>query len=157
MATSKATKLGPPSSSSKSGHWCTYCKKSSHTKENCFKLHEKDQVLSRTSRFRNINQGQAHLTTIESEIITNASQGKDEIPTLSKEELERLQTLIDTLSKLSSSCSLAMNGKNLCSSSLMLLVLSLRIPGLLTLVLLTIWPFILLISHHINPFLISII
>ena len=117
LATSKATKLGPPLSFSKSGCWCTYCKKSGHTKENCFKLHGKDQVLSRTGGFRNINQGQAHLTTTEFDTVANASQVKDEIPTFSKEELERLQTLIDSFSKPSGSYSLAMNDKNLCSLS----------------------------------------
>ena len=87
-STSKTIKPGPSLSSSKFGRWCTYCKKSGHTKENCFKLHGKDQVLSRTGGFRNINQGQAHMTTIESEIVANASQVKDEILAFSKEELE---------------------------------------------------------------------
>ena len=50
LSTSKTTMLGSSSSSSKpsqDGRWCSYCKKSRHTKENCFKLHGKDNVLSR--------------------------------------------------------------------------------------------------------------
>lgn len=27
--------------------WCTHCKKSRHTRENCFKLHSEEQVLNR--------------------------------------------------------------------------------------------------------------
>ena len=37
----------PGSKPNKDGLWCSYCEKPRHTKENCFKLHGKEQAPSR--------------------------------------------------------------------------------------------------------------
>ena len=55
-----AAKTG--SKSNKDDLWCSYCKKPRQTKENCFKLHGKEQVLSRLGTFKGIPNGQANLT-----------------------------------------------------------------------------------------------
>ena len=108
--------FGKPSmKSNREERWCTYCKKSGHTKETCFKLHGKDKVLGRTGGFKGISQRRANQTTSDSEIANedpSVSQTKEEIPALSKSELERLRTLMDSFSKPSGTCSLTMTGKN---------------------------------------------
>lgn len=45
LATSKTNKQGP-SKSGREDHCCEHCKKPRHTKDGCFRLHEKDNVLS---------------------------------------------------------------------------------------------------------------
>ena len=52
----------PGSKSNKDGLWCNYCKKPRHTKEACFKLHGKKQLLHRLGGFKGIPNGQANLT-----------------------------------------------------------------------------------------------
>jgi len=58
LATSKGPIRGlfpsfekPPRKANRDDRWCSYCKKSSHTKERCFKLLGKEKVLERTGGF----------------------------------------------------------------------------------------------------------
>lgn len=83
--------------------------------------------------------GQANLTSSVTIHLDEVPHVTDDVSVLSKDEMERLQTLIGSLSKPSGTCSLAMNGKNYVHSCpLMLLILFLLNHGLLTLVLLII-------------------
>ena len=87
-------------------------KKTGHTKERCFKLHGKEKVLERIGGFKGTTQRHANQASSDSESTTLPfSQIAEEVPSLSKEELERLRALMNSLSK-TSSCSLTMRGKS---------------------------------------------
>ena len=86
-----------------------------HTKENCFKLHGKDKVLSCTGGFKGFQLNLANQTTLDS--TSDTLKTEDNVPTLSKAKLEHLRALIDSLNKPSTNCALAMIGKNLSSLS----------------------------------------
>ena len=91
LVTGKATKPGSSSASSKpnrEGRWCSYCKKSGHTKENCFKLHGKDKALNRIGGFEGIQLSQANQTTLDS--ASDTLKIEEDVPNLSKAELEHL-------------------------------------------------------------------
>ena len=99
--------------SNKDTIWCTYCKKSRHTRDDCFKLHGKEQVLSRKGGFKG---GKAHLTAGEDQTQEKSNQaGMGEFK---KEEIEKLRNLLNSLEKSSSTCSLAQSGKYLNSYAL---------------------------------------
>ncbi|KAI4297481.1 hypothetical protein L6164_037370 [Bauhinia variegata] len=87
--------------------WCTHCKKPRHTRENCFKLHGKEQVLNRIKQQRT----QANLARGEQP----ASPGNTAIPSLNEAEVEKLRAFLETLT--TSSCSLAQLGKCLNSDT----------------------------------------
>lgn len=86
--------------------WCTYCKKSRHIKERCWKLHCKPPSKEWGYRGgQQKNQGQANLTKNKS------SQEKPrEHSELNKEEIDRLRGLLGSLEKPSGVCSLALLG-----------------------------------------------
>ncbi|KAJ1393844.1 hypothetical protein SESBI_34664, partial [Sesbania bispinosa] len=87
--------------------WCTYCKKSGHTKETCFRLHGKEKVLAR----KGTTQKRANHVASDSETVSEDQptlQTEKDVPALSKVELERLRALIDSVSKPSGTCSLTM-------------------------------------------------
>jgi len=78
----------------------------------CFKLHGKEKVLERTGGFKGTIQRHANQASSDSECTTLPfPQIAEEVPSLSKEELERLRVLMNSLSK-TSSCSLTMSGKS---------------------------------------------
>ncbi|XP_027180646.1 uncharacterized protein LOC113779297 [Coffea eugenioides] len=91
--------------SNKDTIWCTYCKKSSHTRDDCFKLHGKEQVLSRKGGFKG---RKAHLTAGEDQTQEKSNQGG--MGEFKKEEIEKLRNLLNSLEKSSSTCSLAQSG-----------------------------------------------
>ena len=103
------------------------------TQENCFKLHGKEQVLSKLGGFKGISNGQANLTHQDNSQPKQTSSSSIDI----KEEIERLKGLLDTLSKSSSSCSFVWNGVSFLFLLMLLEHLHL-IVGYLILVLLTI-------------------
>ncbi|XP_071905634.1 uncharacterized protein [Coffea arabica] len=91
--------------SNKDTIWCTYCKKSRHTRDDCFKLHGKEQVLSRKGGFKG---GKAHLTAGEDQ--TQEKSNQTGMGEFKKEEIEKLRNLLNSLEKSSSTCSLAQSG-----------------------------------------------
>ena len=102
----------PPTKANREDRWCSYCKKTGHTKERCFKLHGKEKVLERIGGFKGTIQRHANQASSDSESTTLPfPQIAEEVPSLSKEELERLRALMNSLSK-TSSCSLTMSGKS---------------------------------------------
>jgi len=96
----------PPTKVNRDDRWCSYCKKTGHTKERCFKLHGKEKILKRTGGFKGTIQRHANQASSNFE-----TQIAEEIPSLNKEELEHLQALMNSLSK-TCSCSLTMSGKS---------------------------------------------
>ncbi|MCI18303.1 hypothetical protein A2U01_0039457, partial [Trifolium medium] len=103
--------LGSAKTSSED-RWCGHCGKSNHNIEMCFKLHGKEKVLGRVGGFKGLSKKGTNQTVKDSEIVKDGMvlpQGEGEFSKpLSKEELERLQALMDSLNKPSSSYS----GKN---------------------------------------------
>ena len=93
--------------------WCTYCKKPRHTKENCWKLHEKppSQEWGNKGRQQQRQQGQAHLSS------QVGPEQPQENRVFNSDEIEKLRNLLGTLEKPSSSgaCSLALSGESLLS------------------------------------------
>lgn len=85
------------------GLWCSFCKKPRHTRENCFKLHGRMQVLSRAKR-----QPQVQMTS-EGEAAP-MDQYKPVSEEIFNKEVGRIRVLLDSLSKSSDMCSLVQSG-----------------------------------------------
>nr|KYP76966.1 hypothetical protein KK1_021228 [Cajanus cajan] len=110
------------------GDYCSYCRRSRHTKETCFKLHGRNNVLERMGNNKGFAQRWANHTTSKQEA-TNLSSTSPP-PNLDmkayKEELERLKAMVESMSKPSGSCILSMKG-----TLSILLVLCLKVFGFL--------------------------
>ncbi|KAI5399343.1 hypothetical protein KIW84_064631 [Lathyrus oleraceus] len=120
LVASKTTRQGPPPSSSKNVRdkfYCEHCNRSGHTKDRCFKLHGREQVLSRGGGSRNMHQYQAHVATHVQDTESFEKRGTD-LSSFSQNDVERLKSMLDSMSKPSGSGSLAVTGKSLCSRSL---------------------------------------
>ncbi|KAI5430357.1 hypothetical protein KIW84_034803 [Lathyrus oleraceus] len=120
LVASKTTRQGPPPSSSKNVRdkfYCEHCNRSGHTKDRCFKLHWREQVLSRGGGSRNMHQYQTHVATHVQDTESFEKRGTD-ISSFSQNDVERLKSMLDSMSKPSGSGSLAVTGKSLCSRSL---------------------------------------
>ena len=108
------SRLGLQGKDSKDSLWCTYCKKSRHTREKCWKLNGKPRTSSQDWGYkggRKKSQGQAHMTATDLEITTEKEE-------FSKEEIGRLKELLESLgkSKTGGTCSLALSGKSVNSN-----------------------------------------
>lgn len=91
--------------------WCSFCKKPRHTRENCFKLHGRTQVLNRAKR-----QPQAHMTSEgEAAPMDQYKPFSEEI--FNREEVGKIRALLDSLSKSSDMCSLVQSGARLISEN----------------------------------------
>ena len=87
--------------------WCTYCKKTRHTREQCWKLHGKPPSREwRQKGEQPSNNGQAHVTTVQQNEAT-----PQEIDRLNQEEVEKVRSLICNLDKPEGTGSLAYLGK----------------------------------------------
>ncbi|KAL3740401.1 hypothetical protein ACJRO7_021650 [Eucalyptus globulus] len=86
------------------GLWCSFCKKPRHTRENCFKLHGRTQVLSRAKR-----QPQAHMTN-EGDAVPMVQYKPVNEKIFNIEEVGKIRALLDSLSKSSNMCSLVQSG-----------------------------------------------
>lgn len=93
LATGKGPTKGSSSSfgkpltkANRDDRWCSYCRKSGHTKEKCFRLHGKEKVLERIGGFRGATQRCANQATSASESVENTliPQAEKEILALSK-------------------------------------------------------------------------
>nr|KYP34084.1 hypothetical protein KK1_045003 [Cajanus cajan] len=95
------------------GDYCSYCRRSGHTKETCFKLHGRNNVLEHMGKNKGSAQRWANHTPSEQEATNQPSTSPP--PELDmkayKEELERLKAMVESMSKPSGSCTLSMNGK----------------------------------------------
>ena len=108
------SRLGLQGKDSKDSLWCTYCKKSRHTREKCWKLNGKPSTSSQYWGYkggRKKSQGQAHMIATDLEITTEKEE-------FSKEEIGRLKELLESLgkSKTGGTCSLALSGKSVNSN-----------------------------------------
>ncbi|KAI5400316.1 hypothetical protein KIW84_065271 [Lathyrus oleraceus] len=112
---SKTTRQGPPPSSSKNVRdkfYCEHCNRSGHTKDRGFKLHGREQVLSRGGGSRNMHQYQAHVATHVQDTESFEKRGTD-LSSFSQNDVERLKSMLDSMSKPSGSGSLAVTGENI--------------------------------------------
>ncbi|WVZ02278.1 hypothetical protein V8G54_023084 [Vigna mungo] len=96
------------------GDYCSYCKRSGHTKEICFKLHERKNVLERMGNNKGPTKKWVNHTTSEREATNQSSLSQYNPPPpppdldmkAYKEKLERLEAMIESMSKPSGSCTL---------------------------------------------------
>ena len=102
------------------GEYCTYCKRSGHTKEICFKLHGKKNVLERIGNNKGPTKKWVNHTTSEREATTQSNPSQSNPPPppppdldmqTYKEKLERLEAMIESMSKPSGSCTLSIKGR----------------------------------------------
>ncbi|KAH7542645.1 hypothetical protein FEM48_Zijuj02G0096100 [Ziziphus jujuba var. spinosa] len=87
--------------------WCSYCKKSRHTSERCWKLHGKP--LSREwvpRREQSKPQGQANV------VVQRNTVPPQELYGFNKEEIDRFKYVISNLEKPSGTCSLVYLGES---------------------------------------------
>nr|KYP41699.1 hypothetical protein KK1_036913 [Cajanus cajan] len=95
------------------GDYCSYCRRSRHTKETCFKLHGRNNVLERMGNYKGSAQRWANHTTSKQEATNQSSTSP--LPDFDmkayKEELKRLKAMVESMSKPSRSCTLSMKGK----------------------------------------------
>ncbi|XP_057505673.1 uncharacterized protein LOC130788973 isoform X1 [Actinidia eriantha] len=100
----KAELSKAPVRDNKDNLWCTYCKKSRHTRERCWKLHGKPPSKDWGDKGgQHRSSGQAHVTTLQN--YEHTTQGE-----FNKSEIEKLRALLGTLEKPSGTCSLAHSG-----------------------------------------------
>ena len=107
-ATSESGKSGQAGSQNRDNLWCSYCKKSRHTRERSWKLHGKPPSREWIQRGeQSKTQGQANVATVQE----NATQ-LQEFSGFNREEIERLRSLISNLEKPSGTCSLVYSGES---------------------------------------------
>ncbi|RDX89315.1 hypothetical protein CR513_28967, partial [Mucuna pruriens] len=97
------------------GEYYTYCKRSGHTKDTCYKHYGKEKVLERMGGNKGSTQMWMNQTTSDKENGVehpSTSQLDQDIQAFSKEEMDRLRALLNSTSKPLGSCGLTMNGKN---------------------------------------------
>ncbi|KAG8373611.1 hypothetical protein BUALT_Bualt11G0042300 [Buddleja alternifolia] len=89
------------------GLWCTYCRKSKHTNDTCFKLHGKEAVLNCIGGFKNLqSRNQANLASHEPyEVPEKPTSMVPKLGEFSEDEISKLRSFLKTIQ--SSSCSLA--------------------------------------------------
>nr|KYP41478.1 hypothetical protein KK1_037163 [Cajanus cajan] len=84
----------PPIKTSRDDRWCSYCRKTGHTKETCYRLHGKEKVLERTGGFKGgPTQRRVNQVTSDHESAPSIPPAENEVLALSKAELERLRAL----------------------------------------------------------------
>ncbi|KAK8264236.1 hypothetical protein V6Z12_D12G095900 [Gossypium hirsutum] len=90
--------------------WCTYCKKSSHAKEKCWKLYGKPQTIKKNSKTggQPKEQGRPH----RARQLDREKNSQESPVAFNKDEIEKLKNLLGTLEKFSSigTCSLDFSG-----------------------------------------------
>ncbi|RDX63704.1 hypothetical protein CR513_57826, partial [Mucuna pruriens] len=112
-ATKRSTSEEKPFTKSSSGEYCTYCKQSGHTKDTYYKRYGKEKVLERMGGNKGSTQMWVNQTTSNKENgVEHPStlQLDQDIQAFSKEEMNRLQALLNSTSKPLGSCGLTMNG-----------------------------------------------
>ena len=99
---------------------CTYCKKSGHTKDKCWKLHGKPP-----NKEKGKHEGQQHENQISPWIQTSSDNQAQQIAALddkntatsiegfNKEEIQKLKKLLGSFEQTTKTCSLAVSGSEL--------------------------------------------
>ncbi|RDY14550.1 hypothetical protein CR513_00360, partial [Mucuna pruriens] len=111
----RSTSKGKSFIKSSRGEYCTYCKRSGHTKDNCYKHYGKEKILERMGGNKGSNQMWVKQTTSDKENVVehpSTSQLDQDIQAFSKEKIDRLRALLNSTSKPLGSCGLTMNGKS---------------------------------------------
>ncbi|RDX62046.1 hypothetical protein CR513_59656, partial [Mucuna pruriens] len=114
-ATKRSTSKEKPFTKSIHGEYCTYCKRSGHTKDTCYKRYGKKKVLERMGGNKGSTQIWVNQTTSNKENGVehpSTSQLDQDIQAFSKEEMDHLRALLNSTSKPLGSCGLTMNGKS---------------------------------------------
>ncbi|RDX71963.1 hypothetical protein CR513_48619, partial [Mucuna pruriens] len=110
--TKRSTFKEKPFTKSSHGEYCTYCKRSGHTKDTCYKRYGKEKVLVRMSGNKGSTQMWVNQTNSNKENGVehpSTSQLDQDIQAFSKEEMDRLRALLNSTSKPLGSCGLTMN------------------------------------------------
>ncbi|RDX82108.1 hypothetical protein CR513_37146, partial [Mucuna pruriens] len=113
--TKRSTSKEKPFTKSSRGEHCTYCKRSGHTKDTCYKRYGKEKVLERMGGNKGSTQMWVNRTTSNKENGVehpSTSQLDQDIQAFSKEEMDHLRALVNSTSKSLGSCGLTMNGKS---------------------------------------------
>ncbi|RDX63300.1 hypothetical protein CR513_58286, partial [Mucuna pruriens] len=111
----RSTSKEKPFTKSSRGEYYTYCKRSRHTKDTCYKRYGKEKVLERMGGNKGLTQMWVNQTTSNKENgveCPSTSQLDQDIQAFSKEEIDRLLALLNSTSKPLGSCGLTMNGKS---------------------------------------------
>lgn len=75
--------------------WCTYYKKSKHTKDTCFKLHGNEAILCHIDGFRNLQlRKQANLTEEPKETLDKVATVVSELCELNEDEISKLRSFL---------------------------------------------------------------
>ncbi|RDX62910.1 hypothetical protein CR513_58713, partial [Mucuna pruriens] len=101
--TKRSTSERKPFTKSSHGEYCMYCKRPRHTKDTCFKLYGKENVLERMGGNKGLTQIWVNQTT---------SNKENDIQAFSKEEMDHLGAFLNSTSKPFGSCDLTMKGKS---------------------------------------------
>ncbi|RDX89666.1 hypothetical protein CR513_28576, partial [Mucuna pruriens] len=91
--TKRSTSKGKPFTKSSHGEYCTYCKRSEHTKDTYYKRYGKDKVLKQIGGNKDSTQMWVNQTTSDKENVVehpSTSQLDQDIQAFSKEEMDRL-------------------------------------------------------------------
>ncbi|XP_020222808.1 uncharacterized protein LOC109805207 [Cajanus cajan] len=92
------------------GDYCSYYRRSGHTKETCFKLQGRNNVLECMGNNKESTQRWANHTTSKQEVTNQSSTSPPSDLNMKayKEELECLKAMVESISKPSGSCTLSM-------------------------------------------------
>ena len=108
---SNNSRCGDLLKSSKPTVWCNHCKKPWHTKETCYKLHGRLPNPNQSQgQNRNGQHGHAHLSNGQTSSDEKTGFVSGEKAQFSKEENDRLKSLLETLEEPSSLCFSAESG-----------------------------------------------
>ncbi|RDY04922.1 hypothetical protein CR513_11294, partial [Mucuna pruriens] len=114
-STKRSTFEGKPFTKSSHGEYCTYCKRSGHTKDTCYKRYGKEKVPERIGGNKGSTQMWVNQTISNKENVVghpSTSQLDWDIQAFSKEEMDHLRAFLNSTSKPLGSCGLTMNGKS---------------------------------------------
>ncbi|RDX97924.1 hypothetical protein CR513_19243, partial [Mucuna pruriens] len=113
--TKRSTSKGKSFVKSSCEEYYMYCKRLGHTKNTCYKFYGKEKVLERMGGNKDPTHKWVNQTTSGKENIVehpSTSQLDQDIQAFSKEEMDRLQALINSTRKPLGSCGLTMKGKS---------------------------------------------
>ncbi|RDX70558.1 hypothetical protein CR513_50187, partial [Mucuna pruriens] len=113
--TKRSTSKEKPFTKSSHGEYCTYCKRSGHTKDTYYKRYGKEKVLEQMGGNKGLTQMWVNQTTSnkENEVKHHSTLQLDQdIQAFSKEDMDHLRALLNSTSKHFGSCGLTMNGKS---------------------------------------------
>ena len=106
-----ASKQADPSKPfNRDSHFCTFCKKHRHTKEQCWKLNGRPPMNNRNTR----DKGQAYMASIHP---NNEGNSQSFVSKFKKEEIDKLKNLLESFEKPSSASTCSLVFSDISSSS----------------------------------------